>query len=110
MDIREFKDVVIERQKILDYQLSPTHHVDQYRAEFFLGLGYHQLVWKVLERDIRSFLKGKLVHAGKSLHGAKYTVSGPIVGPLGKSARILTVWIAQPAHNVFRFVTACPEG
>lgn len=110
MDIREFKGVLIERQKILDYLLSPTHHVGQYKAEFFQALGYHQLVWKVLERDIRDLLKGRLEHGGESSHGVKYTASGWIVGPNGKSARILTVWIVQPAHNVLRFVTAYPEG
>ncbi len=110
MDIREFRGVVIERQKILDYLLSPTHHVGQYKAEFFLALGYHQLVWKTLERDIRDLLKGSLAHAGRSPHGAKYTVSGWIVGPNGKSARILTVWIAAPEQHVLRFVTAYPEG
>jgi hypothetical protein len=109
MDIRGFKDVVIERQKILDYLLSPTHHVGQYKAEFFMALGYHQLIWKVLESDIRDLLKGRLLPADESPHGTKYTLSGWITGPNGKSARILTVWIVQ-AHNGLRFVTAYPEG
>jgi hypothetical protein len=110
MDYRSFTDVVIERQKILDYLLSPTHHVGQYKAEFFRSLGYHQLTWKVLERDIRSLLGGKLVHVGESAHGVKYSLRGRIVGPNGRSAHVLTIWIAHPAQNVLRFVTAYPEG
>jgi hypothetical protein len=109
MDILNFRAVVIERRKILDYLLSPIHHVGQYKAEFFQSLGYHQLVWKVLERDIRDLLKGQLLRGGETPHGTKYTLSGWIIGPNGKSARILTVWIVPPAHNVLRFVTAYPE-
>lgn len=112
MDYRSFTDVVIERKKILDYLLSPTHHVGQYKAEFFQALGYHQLTWKVLERDIRRLLAAEvgLVHAGVTSHGVKYTMSGLIVGPNGRTARVLTVWIVEPTHNVLRFVTAYPEG
>ena len=105
-----FTEVVIERRKILEYLLSPTHHVGQYKAEFFRSLGYHQLKWSVLERDIRGLLAGNPNHAGRTIHGAKYTLSGKITGPNGKSAWILTVWIVHPATNVLRFVTAYPEG
>lgn len=110
MDVREFDDIVIERQKILDYLLSPVHHIGQYKAEFFLALGYHQLVWRTLEHDIRALLQEELVHAGETPHGIKFTAKGCITGPNGRSARILTVWIVQPGHNVLRFVTAYPEG
>jgi len=112
MDYRSFTDVVIERQKLLDYLLSPTHNVGQCKAEFFQLLGYHQLTWMVLERDIRGLLVPdvELVPAGDTSHGVKYTVSGQLVGPNGRAARVLTVWIVRPAHSVLRFVTAYPEG
>lgn len=109
VDIGVFEAVVIEREKVLDYLLSPTHHVGQYKAEFFRSLGYHQLLWRVLESDIRDLLKGELLHAGQTLHGTKYTFKGSLTGPNGRSARILTVWIVRPAQNVLRFVTAYPE-
>lgn len=112
MDYRSFTDVRIERQKILDYLLSPTHPIGQYKAEFFQALGYHQLIWRTLERDIRGLLAAerRLSHAGDTGHGVKYTVSGLLAGPNGRTARVLTVWIVDPVHNVLRFVTAYPEG
>lgn len=104
-----FSEVVIERRKILEYLLSPTHHVGQYKAEFFRTLGYHQLNWTLLQKDIRGLLRRNPDQAGQTPHGTKYTLSGTITGPNGKSALILTVWIVHPASNILRFVTAYPE-
>ncbi|HTR00715.1 MAG TPA: hypothetical protein VMH83_12015 [Candidatus Acidoferrum sp.] len=109
MDIRAFDVVLVERHKILDYLLSPVHTVGQFKAEFFQSLGYHQLLWRLLERDLRGVLANGLQAAGESDFGTKYTASGLITGPNGKQAWVLTVWIVQPATNVLRFVTAYPE-
>jgi hypothetical protein len=110
MDYRSFTDVIVEKHKILDYLLSPIHPHGKYKAAFFGRLGYHQLTWRSLERDIRGLLDSGLRMAGETRHGIKFTARGKIIGPNGHSAHILTVWIAQHDHNVLRFVTAYPEG
>ncbi|MFW6193616.1 MAG: DUF6883 domain-containing protein [Gemmatimonadota bacterium] len=41
-------------------------------------------------------------------HGMKYVVDGELTTPDGRTARIRTVWIAQPGNPRPRLVTAYP--
>ena len=105
MDIRDIRAIIIQKEKILDYLLSPVHSKGQGKAEFFGSLGYHQLLWRTLEHDIRNLAPDNLIEAGANEYGVKFIAKGIIVGPNGKSARILTVWMVYFGDDVLKFIT-----
>ena len=45
---------------------------------------------------------------GQSAFGDKYEVRGTLVGPAGRAATIVTVWIVLAGETAPRFVTAFP--
>ena len=98
---------VIERRKLTDYLLSPTHHRGRYKANFFRELGYSAENWHTLERDLRKLILAYGVTRSRgSLWGQKFSVEGPVEGPNGKTARVVTVWIILTGEHIPRLVTA----
>ena len=101
---------VIEPRKLRDYLLSPSHPVGRYKATFFIGLGYDQNDWAQLASDLRELIaSGDAIDAGANRYGRKHEVRGAIVGPSGRQASIVSVWITLESEDVPRFVTAYPE-
>ncbi|WP_420823068.1 DUF6883 domain-containing protein [Wenzhouxiangella limi] len=45
------------------------------------------------------------MHSG---HGSKYLLSGTLVGPNGRTAKVLSVWIVPHHSTMARLVTAMP--
>ncbi|WP_022947362.1 DUF6883 domain-containing protein [Methylohalobius crimeensis] len=109
MKLPNAKHVVISSAKLRNYLLSPTHPIGRYKAVFFRGLGYEQNQWKVLEKDLRRLLNQEAEEIEVTEYGTKYAVRGQIVGPNGRAADIISVWIILNGENVPRFVTAYPE-
>ena len=100
---------VIPPEKLRDYILSPVHPVGRFKSVFFRGLGYEADNYERLESDIRSLLGADAELAESNKFGAKYLVPGVIVGPNGRSGKIVTVWIILSEDSAPRFVTAYPE-
>ena len=99
----------IDPAKVRDYLLSPSHPVGRFKAAFFGALGYTQENWRRLENDLLSMIRSKGAVPGQpSAYGQKYEVRGTLVGPSGRQAQILAVWIILPGEDFPRFVTAFP--
>jgi hypothetical protein len=110
MNLRNIKTTVIEREKLVDYLLSPFHSKGRGKAEFFHTLGYDQFSWRSLERDIRALGSRDLVYVEDTSYGSKYVADGEIVGPNGRTAWVRTVWIVYFGTDVLKFLTAYPQG
>jgi hypothetical protein len=101
---------VIDPAKLRDYLLSSTHPVGRFKAPFFLGLGYTPADWSRLEADVRSqHLPQDAVAASPTPYGQKYVIRATLVGPAGRPARVVTVWVVRVGEDFARFVTAYPE-
>lgn len=100
---------VIPTEKLRDYLLSSAHPIGRYKSTFFRSLGYAPDQWQVLERDLRAHLSNDARSAGVTDYGQKFTVSGPLSGPNGRSTGVVTVWIILTGERTPRFVTAYPE-
>ncbi len=100
---------IISVDKLRDYLLSPSHPIGRFKSAFFRSLGYEQENWQVLERDLRLMLSGEAQPAGSTQYGKKYAVPGSLVGPNGRTARVVGIWIILTGEMVPRFVTAYPE-
>lgn len=92
-----------------DYLLSPSHPVGRFKAQFFVALGYSQDRWALLADDLRRHAADGAVHDGEaSPYGRKFEVRGNLVGPSGRGAALIAVWIILHGTDSPRFITAFP--
>jgi hypothetical protein len=101
----------IDSAKIRDYILSTEHPVGRFKAALFYHMGYNREKWEVLVDDIRRFhlpLDAELVERNK--FGQKYSITGMITGPNGKTEMLRTIWIVLAGEYIPRFVTIYPAG
>jgi len=98
----------IPPEKIHGYLLSPTHPTGQFKAAFFRSLGYRQVHWRQLEKDLRSILENDATLGESTEYGQKFEIKGCITGPAGKSAWLVTAWIILAGQEIPRFITAFP--
>ncbi len=100
---------VVEPRKIRDYLLSTSHPVGRFKASFFASLGYTQDTWGVLAADLRQHAVAGTVRASETTRfGQMHEVVGQLLGPSGKDAEVVAVWIILSGEDVPRFVTAFP--
>ena len=100
---------LIDERKLRDYILSSAHPVGRFKAAFFYSLGYRRERWEELERDLREqHLSLDVDRVEETPYGRKYKIEGPLVGPNGKKARVVSIWIVRRGEDFPRFVTAYP--
>lgn len=111
MQIPNAARAVIEPAKLHGYLLSRSHPVGRFKAAFFLGLGYSAEDWRRLEADLRTqHLSQDAMPGPPSAYGQKYEIRAPLVGPTGRAAAVVSVWVVRRGEEFPRFVTAYPEG
>lgn len=97
--------------KIRDYLLSEEHPVGQYKARFFLALGFTRGGWRILrDRIVESAAQGSVIAIESTPYGEKYVVQGTLKGPAGREADLVSVWIMRLNETAPRLVTAYPGG
>jgi hypothetical protein len=100
---------IVEPAKLRDYLLSSAHPVGRFKARFFLALGYTRDDWHVLRDDLlRLAALGEVKPGQPSAYGQKYEVSGTLVGPNGRTAAVVAVWLLGANEDGPRFITAYP--
>jgi len=103
------ESAVISPAKIHDYLLSATHPIGRFKAAFFSVLGYTTDNWERLQKDLLQLARsGEAVAGQGSPYGQKYEVRGTLVGPSGRQARVVTVWIVLNGEAHPQLVTAYP--
>jgi uncharacterized protein DUF6883 len=91
--------------------LSRNHPIGRFKAGFFLALGYSSENWRQLEADLRSqHLSRDAAVEERTPYGQKYAIRATLVGPSGRSAEVVSVWVVRTGEDFARFVTAYPEG
>ena len=101
--------VRIEKQKIVEYLLSPTHRYGASKARFFAEFGFGLDNWETLAAAFRD-------HAGKSHKvlrketpfGPRFEVDGALDTPSGEKPRVRTVWQMDEGDASARLITAYP--
>ena len=111
MRIPNAERAVIEPAKLHAYLLSRNHPIGRFKATFFLALGYSSENWRQLEADLRSqHLSQDATADERTPYGQKYAIRATLVGPSGRSAEVVSVWVVRTGEEFARFVTAYPEG
>ena len=109
MDLPYKVHAVVEREKVRDYLLSPSHPTGKGKAEFFTSMGFQREAWEVLADALRQMARNCSVTKNMtSPHGQKYIVDGMLVTPSGLLPFIRTVWVVDAGGDRPRLVTAYP--
>lgn len=96
-------------EKLTGYLLSKSHPIGRYKSTFFLGLGFSPDEPAVLAAALKSLLAAEAEPGEVTEFGLKVLARGEILGPNGRSGRVLAVWIILSGETYSRFVTAYPE-
>jgi len=100
---------VVDPAKVRDYLLSPSHPVGRFKAQFFLALGYSQDRWELLAADLRRHATDGAAQGGDaSPYGQKFEVRGRLMGPSGRGAAVVAIWIILHGTESPKFITAFP--
>jgi hypothetical protein len=98
----------VDREKITDYVLSPTH--PRSKAGFFTRFGFQVEEWGMFAEALRNHgASYPVVRAVPSAYGIRYTVDGPIETPDGRNPRVRTVWMVEEGGTTPRLVTVYPS-
>ena len=101
---------VVEPSKVRDYLLSASHPIGRFKAAVFFALGYAPESWQRLRDDLLALARTGDVTPGQlTPYGQTYEVSGILIGPSGRKARFISVWLLPPDKEQPAFVTAFPE-
>lgn len=109
MRVPHAEQAIIDPRKIHDYVLSLGHPVGRFKARFFLALGFARENWQEFRSELKRIVQVEAEMGARTDYGQKYLVRGTIVGPAGRGAAVLTVWIVLTGEAVPRFVTVYPE-
>jgi hypothetical protein len=100
---------VVERGKIVDYLLAPSHPDNGGKAEFFFRFGFRADDWTVLAAALRALAREADVSAATTTaHGRKFVTVGRIETPSGRRATVQAIWIVDTGSEAARLVTAYP--
>ncbi len=98
----------VDREKVVEYLLSPSHPDGRSKAAFFVRFGFRVAEWKALAEALRETgISNPVTREVESAYGRRYTVDGPLRAPDGRSPMVRTVWIVEP-ETAPRLVTAYP--
>lgn len=109
MLIPNHAEAQVEAEKLTDYLLSQTHPIGKSKAAWFGVLGYKQSDWQLLQADLTQLAFEDAVLLSETQYGQKYGISSILIGPNGKSGKVMTVWIIISGHKIPRLVTAYPN-
>jgi len=102
---------IIDASKVRDYLLSASHPIGRFKAAFFRRLGYSESDWPRLQADLKSLAQTNDAIPGQSsAHGLKFEVRGALLGPAGKKAHVVSVWIVAKGEDAPRLITVYPGG
>jgi len=102
-------NVLISREKLVQYILSEAHALGRFKAKFFQGIGFDKTNVHLLEECLRNIAKSEEVKAtSSSPYGTKYVIDGEVKTPSGKRVKLRTIWIIEKREVQPRFVTTYP--
>ena len=99
----------IEREKITNYLLNPTHRYGASKARFFAEFGFRDEEWETLAIALREHGRQNEVSKIKeTAFGPRYEVEGELRAPDGRKPLIRTVWQFDEGEIAPRLITAYP--
>jgi hypothetical protein len=101
--------LVVEREKIVDYLLNPTHRYGASKARFFTEFGFGIEQWERLAEALREHGRiHEVAGVRETGFGLRYAVEGELNTPCGHRPRARTVWQMDEGTVAPRLISAYP--
>ena len=102
------ENTLIAQEKLTKYLLVSRKRNN--KSQWLAEAGYILENWKVLERDLREqVLSIDAAPTEKTEYGQMYEIRGKMVGPIGKSLAVCTIWMTERASKKTKFITMYPD-
>ena len=101
-------ETLIAREKVEKYLLQWRPEGD--KSAFLALAGYTSMSVDALMTDLRSQLlplEAEIIE--QSNYGPKYRIRGTLMGPNGRTLRVVSIWITEEATGETRFITLYPD-
>lgn len=109
MKIPNAEHTAVERKKIVDYLLNPSHRYGACKARFFTEFGFRAEDWKELAQSLHEHgQRYEVSRVRETRFGPRYEVEGRLRTPDGRQPRIRTVWQLDRGQTAPRLITAYP--
>lgn len=109
MNLPNPDELVVERQKIVDYLLNSAHSYGASKARFFNEFGFQPEDWKTLAQALREHgRENKVARMTETGFGPRYEIEGEIRAADGRRPRVRTVWQFDHGQIAPRLITAYP--
>lgn len=101
--------LLVEREKIADYLLNPTHRYGASKARFFTEFGFRPEHWERLAEALREHGRTHdVAQIRETGFGPRYLVEGELNTPIGRRPRVRTVWQMDEGAVAPRLISAYP--
>jgi hypothetical protein len=101
--------LIIEREKIVDYLLNPTHRYGASKARFFTRFGFRIEQWEQLLEALREHgCAHEISMTYETGFGPRYVVEGEMRTPDSRRPHIRTVWQMDKGAVAPRLISAYP--
>ena len=99
---------VIAREKITKYLLQ--YRLVNDKSKFLNYAGYKIENWQQLENDIREqILPLEAVFIEKTRYGDIFEIRENLIGPNGKTLKVVTIWMSEHNTKITKFITLFPD-
>ena len=101
--------VRIDRRKIIEYLLNPTHRYGASKARFFSEFGFGVENWEELAAALRDHAgRNSVVRRKETPFGPRFEVDGVLETPSGEKPSVRSVWQMDEGEMAPRLITAYP--
>ncbi len=109
MKLPNAENLIVEREKVVDYLLNPAHRLGSSKARFFQQFGFRLDNWQQLADALREHGQTHSVSGRRDTpFGPRYEVDGELSSPDGSHPRIRSVWQFDDGQVAPRLITAHP--
>jgi hypothetical protein len=100
---------VVEREKVADYLLNPTHRYGASKARFLAQFGFRLEAWEVLAAALRDHgQRHDVSRTRETGFGPRYEVEGDLAATDGRHPHVRTLWQVDYGEIAPRLITAYP--
>jgi hypothetical protein len=101
--------LLVEREKIVDYLLNPAHRYGASKARFFIEFGFRLNEWEQLAAALREHGQNHdVARVTETGFGPRYAVGGELNTPSGRRPYVRTVWQMDNGAVAPRLISAYP--
>jgi hypothetical protein len=109
MKLPNATELIVEREKILDYLLNAAHRYGASKARFFAEFGFRIENWEQLADALREHGRThEITRQQETGFGPRYAVEGELNTPTGRRPRVRTVWQMDEGAIAPRLISAYP--